>query len=108
MSYANLPLEELVARGWLVDKATGDPLAVGGKEIRSEKAFEPISPYGTVEVDFAFDASGLAGTDIVVFEQILLDGEGDRRARRPARRGPDGGGGGSPRDRDGGHRRGRR
>lgn len=75
VSYANLPLEELVARGWLVDKATGDPLAVGGEEVRSEKAFEPISPYGTVEVDFAFDASGLAGTDVVVFEQILLDGE---------------------------------
>ena len=75
VSYANLPLEELVARGWLVDKATGDPLTAGGEEVRSEKAFEPISPYGTVEVDFAFDASGLAGTDIVVFEQILLDGK---------------------------------
>lgn len=75
VSYANLPLEELVARGWLVDKATGEPLTAGGAEVRSEKAFTPISPYGSVEVDFAFDASGLAGTDIVVFEQILLDGE---------------------------------
>lgn len=75
VSYANMPLENLVARGWLVDKATGEPLEVDGAEVVSEKAFSPISPYGSVKVELSFDASGLAGTDVVVFEQILLDGE---------------------------------
>lgn len=75
VSYANMPLEDLVARGWLVDKATGEPLEVDGAEVVFEKAFAPISPYGSVSVELAFDASGLAGTDVVVFEQILLDGE---------------------------------
>ena len=75
VSYANVPLEDLVARGWLVDKATGKPLEVDGAEVVSEKEFAPISPYGSVKVELSFDASGLAGTDIVVFEQILLDGE---------------------------------
>lgn len=75
VSYANVPLEDLVARGWLVDKATGKPLEVDGAEVVSEKEFAPISPYGSVKVELSFDASGLVGTDIVVFEQILLDGE---------------------------------
>lgn len=75
VSYANMPLEELTARGGLVDKATGEPLVVDGEQVVAEKAFAPISPSGTVDVEFEFDASGLVGTDIVVFEEILLDGE---------------------------------
>ena len=43
VSYANMPLEDLVARGWLVDKATGEPLEVDGAEVVFEKAFAPIS-----------------------------------------------------------------
>ena len=75
VSYANMPLEELTARGGLVDKATGEPLVVDGEQVVAEKSFAPISPSGTVDVEFEFDASGLAGIDIVVFEEILLDGE---------------------------------
>lgn len=75
VSYANMPLEDLVARGTLMDKATGEPVIADGAEVVAEKAFTPISPSGTVEVGFEFDATGLAGTDVVVFEQILLDGE---------------------------------
>ena len=75
VSYANMPLEELTARGGLVDKATGEPLVVDGEQVVAEKTFAPISPSGTVKVEFEFDASGLAGIDIVVFEEVLLDGE---------------------------------
>lgn len=75
VSYANMPLEELTARGGLVDKATGEPLVVDGEQVVAEKTFAPISPSGTVDVEFEFDASGLAGIDIVVFEEVLLDGE---------------------------------
>lgn len=75
VSYANMPLEELTARGGLVDKATGEPLVVDGEQVVAEKSFAPISPSGTVDVEFEFDASGLAGIDIVVFEEILLDGK---------------------------------
>lgn len=75
VSYANMPLEELTARGGLVDKATGEPLVVDGEQVVAEKTFAPISPSGTVNVEFEFDASGLAGIDIVVFEEVLLDGE---------------------------------
>ena len=40
----------------------------------SERELTPIAPSGTVEVEFAFDASALAGREIVVFESLELEG----------------------------------
>ena len=40
----------------------------------AERRFTPISPSGTVEVEFSFDASALAGRDVVVFESLEHEG----------------------------------
>lgn len=75
VAYANLvPGKSYTLRGTLMDKATGQPLAVEGAEVVAEKQFTPIAPSGTVEVEFAFDASALAGRDIVAFESLEHEG----------------------------------
>ena len=75
VSYANMPLEELTARGGLVDKATGEPSSSMASRSSPRRRSRLSPPPGTVKVEFEFDASGLAGIDIVVFEEVLLDGE---------------------------------
>lgn len=57
-----------------MDKATGRPLMVGGSEVTSEKEFASIAPFGYVKVEFTFDASALAGKEIVVFEGLEHEG----------------------------------
>lgn len=75
VAYANLvPGKAYTLRGTLMDKATGQPLMVEGAEVTAEKRFTPIAPYGTVEVEFAFSASTLAGRDVVVFESLEHEG----------------------------------
>lgn len=75
VAYANLvPGKAYTVKGTLMDKATGQPLLVGGKEIASKKEFSPIAPFGTVKVDFSFDASALHGKEIVAFESLEHEG----------------------------------
>lgn len=75
VAYANLvPGKIYKVKGTLMDKATGLPLLVGDEEIVSEKEFSPIAPNGYVEVEFAFDASALAGKKIVAFESLEHEG----------------------------------
>ncbi len=56
--------------GVLMDKATGEPLLVGEQQVTAELEFTPDSPDGTVELTYTFDASALAGTSVVVFEDL--------------------------------------
>ena len=75
VSYASLvPGKTYTVRGTLMDKASGKPLLVNGVEVTSEKEFSPIAPFGTVKVEFAFDASALAGKEIVAFESLEHEG----------------------------------
>ena len=60
-------------KGVLMDKATGEPLLVDGNQVTSSLAFTPLSPDGEVELEFTFDASELAGKEIVVFERLYKD-----------------------------------
>ena len=64
--------------GVLMDKETGEPLLVGeGEEhahVTSEATFTPAGPNGTIDVLFTFDATGLEGKTVVVFE-TLFQGE---------------------------------
>ena len=72
VDYENLvPGKEYVLRGVLYDKATGEPLLVADKQVTSEKSFVPVAASGEVDVEFAFDASGLDGHDLVVFEKLF-------------------------------------
>ncbi len=71
VTYANLvPGMTYTVKGTLMDKATGQPLIVNGSEVTSEKEFAPIAPFGYVKVEFIFDASALAGKEIVAFESL--------------------------------------
>lgn len=63
-------------QGVLMDKTTGEPLLVNGKELRVEKAFTAKNAAGTVTLTFTLDASALKGTTVVVFETIYYNGKG--------------------------------
>ena len=65
---------EHTVKGVLMDKETGKPLLVNGKEVRAEKKFTPKQAKETVELEFNVDARLLRGKTTVVFEQIY---EGD-------------------------------
>ena len=69
--YSNLtPGEEYTLKGMLMDKSTGTALLIEGKEITSEKTFTASKETGTISVEFTFDARGLEGKEIVVFEKL--------------------------------------
>ena len=75
VKYRNLVAgKEYTLKGVLMDKATGKPLKVDGREITAEKTFTPDKESGTVEIEFIFDGSKLAGKTTVVFERLYLDG----------------------------------
>ena len=75
VSYENLtPGKEYEITGVLMDKATGKPFMVKGKEVTSTVKFTPDKANGTVEVKFTFDASNIKkSTDLVVFESLYRD-----------------------------------
>ena len=64
--------QEYIIKGKLMDKATGKPLLISGKEVTSEKKFKAEKSDGTVDVTFTFDASGLKGKQLVVFEKVYI------------------------------------
>lgn len=69
-----VPNTEYVIKGTLMDKATGKPFMVKGKEVTSTVKFTPDKANGTVEVKFTFDASNIKkSTDLVVFESLYRD-----------------------------------
>lgn len=69
-----VPNTEYVIKGTLIDKSTGKPFKVKGKEITSTVKFTPDKANGTVEVEFTFDASNIKkSTDLVVFESLYRD-----------------------------------
>ena len=59
-----------VMRGVLMDKDSGQPLLLNGEMVTAEQRFVPESRDGKVNVRFAFDASTLAGKDIVIYERL--------------------------------------
>lgn len=70
-----IPGKEYVIKGILMDKSTGKPLKINGKEITSEVKFIPEKSNGTVTVTFTFNSSKIKKeTDIVVFESLYCDG----------------------------------
>ena len=76
VSYKNLtPGKGYTVSGVLMNKATGEPFTVNGKEIRSEITFTPETADGEVTVKFTFDATGLTtSTEVVVFESLYREG----------------------------------
>ena len=82
VTYSNvLAGKEYEVTGTLMDKETGEPLLVDGKEVKSTVKFtapipEDGSKYvsGTVDVTFKFDGSALAGKAVVAFEDVTYKG----------------------------------
>ena len=74
VSYTGLvPGKEYRATGVLMDKETGEKLLVDGKEITAETVFVPETKNGSVDVTFIFDATGLHGKEVVVFENLYRE-----------------------------------
>lgn len=75
ITYKHLvPGKEYTVKGILMDKATGEPLLIDEKEIRSETTFTPYEPTGSVTVEFTFDARYInEETNIVVFESLYSE-----------------------------------
>lgn len=70
-----VPNTEYVIKGTLMDKSTGKPFKVKGKEITSTVKFVPDKTDGKVEVTFTFDGSAIIkDTELVVFETLSRDG----------------------------------
>jgi len=69
-----IPGETYTLKGILIDKASGEPLLIGGTEVSAETIFKPDAPFGSVDVVFIFDSTGLIGKTVVVFESLAHDG----------------------------------
>lgn len=73
VEYSGLTIgQEYTLKGVLMDKKTGEPLLIGEEQVTSEAAFTPSESSGFVDVLFTFNATGLEGTDLVVFEKLFL------------------------------------
>jgi len=70
-----VPNIEYVIKGTLMDKSTGKPFKIKGKEITSTVKFVPDKTDGKVKVTFTFDGSVIKkDTELVVFETLYRDG----------------------------------
>ena len=66
-----VPGVEHTMTGALYDKATGEPVkdAKTGEPVTASATFTPESADGSVEVEFAFDSTSIAGSSAVAFEK---------------------------------------
>lgn len=58
--------------GILMDKDTGKPVKVQGKDVTAETSFVPEASEGDVDVVFTLDSTKLAGKTTVVFETLYI------------------------------------
>lgn len=74
VSYIGLvPGKEYKVVGVLMNKLIGEKLLVNGQEIIAETTFIADAKNGSVDVTFVFDATGLHGKEIVVFEDLYRE-----------------------------------
>jgi len=76
VEYSGLvPGLEYEVTGTLVDRETGEPVTgADGTKVEASATFTPTATEGTVEVTFTFDASALAGHEVVAFETVTHGG----------------------------------
>lgn len=74
--HSNLvPGKTYVLIGTVMMKDTNEPFLVDGKPVKVTQEFTPNTATGSVDVSFSFDAAGLSGKDIVIFEELYHDGK---------------------------------
>ena len=75
VEYSGLTVgQEYTLRGELVFQATGEPVTNGETPITAEATFVAPGSEGAIDIPFTFDATGLEGQSVVVFE-TLYQGE---------------------------------
>lgn len=68
--------QEYIMKGMLMDRETGEPiLDEKGKKVTASQKFKPKTAEGSVEVEFNFNGSLLAGKSITVFEECMQNNE---------------------------------
>ena len=73
VTYNNLVVgTDYKLEGILMNKATGNPLLVNGKTVTATITFKPSTANGSIALEFTFNGTGLAGTSVVVFEELYL------------------------------------
>lgn len=73
LDFRNLQIgQEYWIVGTLMDRENGEVLHVDGKTVTAETCFVPEEKDGTAEVRFSFDATGLNGKSVVVFEKVYI------------------------------------
>lgn len=74
VSYKDLtPGKEYRVTGVLMDKSNGKELLINGEKVTAEVTFVATEASGSVDVTFIFDATGLHGKGIVVFEDLYRE-----------------------------------
>jgi len=72
--YENLLIgQEYTINGILMDKSTGETLLIKDEAVTATKSFVAEDANGAVELEFTFNANGLTGKSVVVFESIGYD-----------------------------------
>ena len=66
---------EYTVSGTLMDKETGKPVTVDGKEVTADAKFTPDKTDGSVDVEFHFDATKYAGHALVAYEELYVEGK---------------------------------
>ena len=76
VKYTSLvPGKEYTVTGTLMDKATGKPLQVNGKDVTAKATFTAEKADGETEVTFTFDGSALKQDQkLVAFEDVYHNG----------------------------------
>lgn len=75
VTYTGLtPGREYKLIGTLMDKETGKAVRRDGSDVTAEATFTPAAASGVATVTFEFDASGLAGHNVVAFEELSQGG----------------------------------
>jgi len=62
--------KQYTVSGKLMDKATGEALTAGGKEVTATTTFTAAKSEGYIDLTFTFDGSALKGQTIVAFETV--------------------------------------
>ena len=71
VSYTNLiPGKEYAVSGVLMDKETGEPLLVDGRQVTAASTFTVSEPDGETELVYELDSTALQGKTVVVFEDL--------------------------------------
>ena len=67
--------EEFTVKGILMNKDTGEVLLINGEPVVQTVTFTPETDCGEIDMFYEFDATGLGGVTVVIFENLY---QGDR------------------------------